>query len=164
IPKDARGPITFTARMNYRKFSWYNTRFSFAGVRDPAVKDPAVSPDFDDGPFVFTGDTSSVSGAIKAIPDLPTVVIAEDRLTLPILAQALKLSPDLASAHYFMALSLKARGRYDDALAHLGAAAGRFPRDKVVRNQMGRILFLQRRHPEAIAEFEKTLRVDPEDL
>src|SRR5262249_23771281 len=32
------------------------------------------------------------------------------------------------------------------------------------RNQIGRILFLQRRHQEAIAEFEKTLRVDPEDL
>src|SRR6185312_16724540 len=25
IPKDAKGPIRFTARLNYRKFSWYYT-------------------------------------------------------------------------------------------------------------------------------------------
>src|SRR3989441_3829023 len=31
IPAGARGPITLTARMNYRKFHWYNTQFSFAG-------------------------------------------------------------------------------------------------------------------------------------
>jgi tetratricopeptide (TPR) repeat protein len=80
------------------------------------------------------------------------------------LEKALAINPSLASAHYFLALALKARGRYDDALVHLRAAASRFPRDRVVRNQIGRILFLQRRHQEAIAEFEKTLRVDPEDL
>src|SRR5206468_24705 len=62
IPQRAKGPITLTARMNYRKFSWYNTRFSFAGVRDEAVAHPAIAPGFDDGPFVFTGDTSGVSG------------------------------------------------------------------------------------------------------
>jgi Tfp pilus assembly protein PilF len=88
VPRDARGPVTLTARMNYRKFSWWNTGFSFAGVRDPAVPGFEVSPDFDDGPFVFTGDTSRVSGQIKAIPDLPIVVVAEDRVTLPLLAAA----------------------------------------------------------------------------
>ncbi|PYS95894.1 MAG: hypothetical protein DMF50_06895 [Acidobacteria bacterium] len=243
IPQGARGPITLTARMNYRKFSWYNTRFSFAGMRDPAVARPAVAPGFDDGPFLFTGDTSGVSGGIKAIPDPPTVVIAQDRVTLPLvsgpggagglaraavpvpqpfdrerwndygigmllqgdlvaaraafervteidpryadgfvnlgrvlvqegdhetalplLERALGIAPDLASAHYFLALALKARGRYDAALEHLRAAAARFPRDKVVRDQIGRILFLQRRGQEAIAEFEKALLVDPEDL
>ena len=29
---------------------------------------------------------------------------------------------------------------------------------------MGRMLFLQRKYREAVAEFEKTLAVDPEDL
>ncbi|HEX9427707.1 MAG TPA: tetratricopeptide repeat protein, partial [Candidatus Polarisedimenticolia bacterium] len=83
---------------------------------------------------------------------------------MPILERALMIDPQKASAHYFLALALKARGRYDDALAHLRAAAARFPRDRVVRNQIGRILFLQRRHREAIGEFEAALRVDPEDL
>ncbi len=82
VPADAQGPLTFTARMNYRKFSWWNTQFSFAGVRDPAVRDFGLSPDFDDGPMIFTGETAGVSGKIKAIPDLPVTVIAEDKVTV----------------------------------------------------------------------------------
>ena len=238
VPRDARGPITLTARMNYRKFHWYNTRFSFAGVSEPSTPG-AVSADFDDRVVSFTGDTSRVSGALKEIPDLPVIVVAEDRVTLPLLGpaarspapappplpvdrerwndygigmllqgdlvaakrafervvaldpkyaagfvnvgrvlvqegdheaarpvleRALRLDPDLAGAHYFLALALKARGRYDDALAHLRAAAASFPRDRVVRDQIGRILFLQRHYLEAVAEFQRTLYIDPEDL
>jgi tetratricopeptide (TPR) repeat protein len=33
-----------------------------------------------------------------------------------------------------------------------------------VLNQIGRVLFLQRRYREAIAEFRKVLAIDPEDL
>jgi len=33
-----------------------------------------------------------------------------------------------------------------------------------VRNQIGRVLFLQRRYHEAIREFEQVLQIDPEDL
>jgi len=263
IPEDARSPITLTARMNYRKFTWYNTRFSFAGVPGPAASKNAVSADFDDRSFLFDGDTSRVSGAVKTIPDLPITVIAEDRLSLPLLEagrradraggratgraagrgaaggvdgapapqapeplpadrerwndygiglllqgdlvgakaafervvalepsyapgfvnlgrvlvqegehaaaiktleRALAIDPNLAGAHYFMALALKSRGRYDDALAHLRSASTAYPQDKVVRNQIGRLRFLQRRYREAIDEFETSLRVDPEDL
>ena len=39
-----------------------------------------------------------------------------------------------------------------------------YPRDRVVRNQMGRMLFLERKYQDAVAEFAKTLAVDPEDL
>jgi hypothetical protein len=39
-----------------------------------------------------------------------------------------------------------------------------YPRDRVVRNQMGRMLFLERKYKEAVGEFGKTLAVDPEDL
>jgi Flp pilus assembly protein TadD len=238
VPRDAQGPLTFTARMNYRKFSWWNTQFSYAGVRDPSVPDFEVTPHFDDGPFVFSGDTSGVSGNIKDIPDLPVTVVAENKVVvqlgdaadlaaaipagqafdrerwndygiglllqgdfvgakaafetvtrlepgyaagfvnlgrvlvqegdheaaMKVLNKGLEVDPNIASGHYFLALSLKSRGRYDEALDHLRQAAARFPRDKVVRNQIGRILFLKRQHREAIAEFEQTLRVDPEDL
>ena len=34
----------------------------------------------------------------------------------------------------------------------------------MVVNQIGRILFLKRQYPDAIAEFDKVLRIDPEDL
>ncbi|MFQ5877983.1 MAG: tetratricopeptide repeat protein [Acidobacteriota bacterium] len=70
--------------MNHRKFSWWNTRFAYAGIRDPDAEGYEVTPDFDDGPFVFSGDTSGVSGAIKSIPDLPVTVIAEHRVSLPL--------------------------------------------------------------------------------
>ena len=70
----------------------------------------------------------------------------------------------LASAHFFLALARKTFGEYDEALAHLRRAADQYPRDRVVRNQIGRVLFLQRQYPEAIAELEQVLAVDPEDL
>ncbi len=35
IPEDCGDSITLTAKLNYRKFSWWNTQWAFAGVRDP---------------------------------------------------------------------------------------------------------------------------------
>lgn len=87
VPEKGGDKITLHARLNYRKFSWYNTQFSFAGVEVPETKQPSsnekiTTPDYDDRQFVFTGDTSNVSGNIKAIPDLPVTVLAEDTKTL----------------------------------------------------------------------------------
>ena len=82
IPEDAGDTITLKARLNYRKFSWWNTQFAFAGVRDPTQREFALSPHYDDGRWIFTGDTSAVSGETKAIPDLPIVVLATAEATL----------------------------------------------------------------------------------
>jgi Flp pilus assembly protein TadD len=81
-----------------------------------------------------------------------------------VLRKALELSPDLAKTHFFLAMVMKPTGRYDDAVAHLRKAASSYPRDRVVRNQLGRVLFLQRKFPEAITELEKVLEIDAEDL
>ncbi len=35
VPKDAKGPIQFTAKLNYRKFAWYFTQFAYAGTPKP---------------------------------------------------------------------------------------------------------------------------------
>ncbi len=208
-------------------------------MRDPSHKDYSVGPGHDDGRWVFTGDTSRVSGKIKAIPTLPITVMAEDTVTLAVidgraslpdvkplldpsvrerwndygiglllqgdlkgaeaaflkvtrmdpgyaegwvnvgrarvqegnmaaaeevLRRALSVNPKLASAHFFLAMALKGMGRYDEALENLRVAAAQYPRDRVVLNQIGRILFLQRKHQEAIAELHKVLAIDPEDL
>jgi tetratricopeptide (TPR) repeat protein len=85
IPDNAAGPITLHARLNYRKFSWWNTQFSFAGVPDPTQKSPAVAPEYDDSTYLFTGDVSDVSGKIKAIPAPPIVELASDDVELKIL-------------------------------------------------------------------------------
>ena len=42
-------------------------------------------------------------------------------------------------------------------------AAEQYPNDRVVRNQTGRVLFLQRRYEEAIAEFQHVISIDAED-
>ncbi len=81
-----------------------------------------------------------------------------------VLERALVLQPNLARAHYFYARVLKAAGKYNDALVHLRAVLAQYPRDRVVRNEVGRILFLQKYYAEAIQELNRVLQIDPEDL
>jgi len=82
----------------------------------------------------------------------------------PILRKALAIDGALAKTHFFLGLVLKSLGRYDEALEHLRTAATRYPRDRVVRNQIGRVLFLKRQFDAAIGEFQRVLAIDPEDL
>jgi tetratricopeptide (TPR) repeat protein len=78
--------------------------------------------------------------------------------------RALAIDPNLAKTHFFLAVTLKGNGRYDEALAHLHIASDLYPRDRVVLNQLGRVLFLKRKFDEAIPYFRKVLQIDPEDL
>jgi Tfp pilus assembly protein PilF len=239
VPKDAGRKVTLTAKLNYRKFAWWNTQWAYAGVRDPSQASFETTKDYDEGRWVFTGDTSKVSGELKEIPDVPIVTMAEAQVTLPVtdapvtpaeetppdrrvaalrwndygiglllqgdllgaeraftrvteidpsyadgfvniarvrvqegdpdgaqemLREALGLAPNLAKSHYFYGLTLKTQGKYDEALESLKRAAAFYPRDRVVRNQIGRVHFLKREYRQAVAELEKTLEIDPEDL
>lgn len=239
IPENAGEKITLHAKLNYRKFMWWNTQFSFAGIPDPAQKPGEVTPDHDDTKYIFNSDTSSVSGDLKKIPDLPIVTVAEDIKTLrvlprtarpaqpqiqlmkedwtrwndygiglflqgdlkgaeaafqkitemdaqnpdgwvnvgrarvqegdtagarEVLEKALALKPDLARANFFYARVLKEEGQYDQAVHHLQTVLSQFPRDRVVHNELGRVLFLQKQYADAAREFEQTLTIDPEDL
>jgi tetratricopeptide (TPR) repeat protein len=243
IPESAGNKITLHARLNYRKFSWFNTQFSFAGVpadrAEPGVSGSVTTPDYDDRKYAFNGDTSRVSGNLKSIPDLPITIIAEDTKTLRVLARnapepqaktvttkeewtrwndygiglflqgdlkaaaaafekitqadprnpdgwtnigrvlvqegdtagarkvlekSLAIAPQLARTNFFYARALKEDGDYDDAIVHLKTVLAQFPRDRVVHNELGRILFLKKRYTEAVKEFEQTLSIDPEDL
>jgi Flp pilus assembly protein TadD len=85
IPESAGNKITLHARLCYRKFSWYGTHEAFAGQPDPASPN-SVSPDYDDRPTVFTASLSGVSAKQEAIPDLPVVAVAENEVTLPVVA------------------------------------------------------------------------------
>jgi tetratricopeptide (TPR) repeat protein len=80
------------------------------------------------------------------------------------LRKALTVDPRLAKTHFFLGSALKALGRYDEALEHTRIAESQYPRDRVVANQVGRLLFLKRQHQDAVAELSKVLAVDPEDL
>jgi tetratricopeptide (TPR) repeat protein len=238
VPPDAGDKIQLKARVNYRKFSWWNTQWAFSGVRDPQQTDYSVTVNHDDGRWLFAGDTSKVSGKIKAIPQIPITVLAESTATLKVagagavpqdrpyldksvrerwndygiglllqgdikaaeavflkvtemepgyadgwvnvgrariqegnmaaaeavLNKALEVDSKLAKTHFFLASALKTMGRYDEALKHLDIALAQYPRDRVVLNQAGRIQFLKRQYREGIEQFERVLRIDPEDL
>jgi tetratricopeptide (TPR) repeat protein len=59
---------------------------------------------------------------------------------------------------------LKSLGEYDEALSHLRTATAKYPRDRVVLNQLGRVLFLKRQFKDAVQAFTQVLTIDPEDL
>jgi Tfp pilus assembly protein PilF len=94
VPADCGNRITLKAKVNYRKFMWWNTQFAFGGVRDPEDKNPSVAKAHDDGKWVFTGDTSDVSGEIKAIPDIPTTVLSTSEAVLQVAARGSALPDD----------------------------------------------------------------------
>ena len=54
-------------------------------VPDP-TKPNAVAPDYDDRPTLFTASLSGVSAKEEKIPDLPIVALAENEVTLPVVA------------------------------------------------------------------------------
>ncbi len=85
IPESAGNKITLHARLCYRKFSWYGTHEAFDGQPDPASPN-SVAPDYDDRPTVFTASLSGVSAKREQIPDLPIVTVAENEVTLPVVA------------------------------------------------------------------------------
>ena len=84
IPPDCGDTLTVEAKLNYRKFNWWHTQWAYAGVRDPEDTDFQVDKGYDDGKWVWTGDTSDVAGKIKAIPNLPIVAMASTKATLKV--------------------------------------------------------------------------------
>ena len=237
VPENAGDKIKFTAKLCYRKFSWFNTQFSYAGV---SKQDPLqVSHGYDDRAVSFDGSTNDVSGKIKSIPDLPILTIAENTAEIRVLPKnapaeeaktvvkkedwqrwndygiglflqgdlkaaaaafqkvteadpnnpdgwvniarvavqegdvergrevvkrALTIAPNLARAHFFYARVLRTDGDYDGALQHLKIVLAQYPKDRVVLNEAGRILFLQRKFNESIDQLQQVIAIDPEDL
>jgi len=86
-PKNAKGPIHLTAKLNYRKFSWYYTQFSFAGVPKPGQDASLLTKDFNGLEYSFLAASipANASGKIRdRIPDLPIVTLAQSDATLPL--------------------------------------------------------------------------------
>src|SRR5215469_11447281 len=85
VPEGAGDHITLHAKLNYRKFMWFNTQFSFAGVPDPTQAQGEIAKDHDDRKWAFNGDLSDVSSNKKEIPNLPIITVAEDTKTIRVL-------------------------------------------------------------------------------
>src|SRR5450755_2163320 len=99
IPEKTGSKITLTARLRYRKFSWFGTQFAFAGElaheggsvhakpeAAPGATAPAVvTADYDDRKFAFTQSLQGVSAKQEKIPDLPIVTIAQNEVSVDVL-------------------------------------------------------------------------------
>lgn len=83
-PPDAGNELKLEARLCYRKFAWWNTQFSFAGVSS-GDGNATTTQDYDDRQVSFTGDTSRVSGKLKTIPNLPVVIVSTSQASLRVL-------------------------------------------------------------------------------
>jgi len=237
VPPSARGPIRFTAKLNYRKFAWYYTQFAYAGQPAPKQDAALLTRDRNGLEYQFTPASipPNVSGRIRdRIPDLPVITLAEARATVPLgepkwepvvrkqdrerwndwgiglllqgdlkgaeyafqkvteaepeyadgwlnvaraliqegeterakpyIARALKINPELGRTWFFQAAIQKADGDYDGALKSLEIARAKYPRDRVVLNQIARMLFLKRQYAAAVEALKQVCSVDPEDV
>ena len=93
VPQNAGSKITLTAKLCYRKFSWWNTHFAYAGVSQQEPVGPQTAKGYDDREFTFNGDLTRVSGKLKEIPELPIVVLAEDTVQLRVLPKGAPVEP-----------------------------------------------------------------------
>ena len=81
VPENAGDKITLTSRLLYRKFSYANTQFAYAGVFDPSQHDK-YNAAYDDRIQTLTTNFSDVSGKIHAVPNLPITTISEDTVAV----------------------------------------------------------------------------------
>jgi uncharacterized protein HemY len=146
LPRDAKGHIRFTAKLNYRKFSWYYTQFSYAGEPKPNQSSFLLASDHNELEYGFDpiNIPGNVSGEIKGrIPDLPIITLAEANVSLPISTEAapwrpvtsagtrerwndwgigLLLQGDLKGAEYAFQKAAEAEPGYADAWLNVARA------------------------------------------
>jgi tetratricopeptide (TPR) repeat protein len=240
IPKDVRGPIHLTAKLNHRKFSWYYTQFAYAGKPKPGEESKIdINHNAAEYSFEVANIPANVSGEVKGeVPLTPITVLAkaesnidltnnaaetkwrqvtnkktrerwndwgiglllqgdvkgaeyaftkvteaepdyadgwlnvaraliqegETERAKPFIQKSLTVNPNLGRTYYFRALIEKADGDYDAALKDLAIVDGKYPRDRVVWNQVARLQFLKRNYKESIEALKKVAEIDPEDL
>ena len=82
----------------------------------------------------------------------------------PFIAKALEINREFGRIWFFQAAIQKADGDYDGALKSLEVARSKYPRDRVVLNQIARLLFLQRKFQDAVEVLKQVNSVDPEDV
>ena len=85
VPEKTDSKITLTARLCYRKFTWWGTQFSFAGMPEPAEPGSKLTPDYDDRKFVLTASLEGVSAKQEQIPDVPIVIVAQSQALVDVL-------------------------------------------------------------------------------
>ncbi len=116
--------------------------------------------------YAFTKVTEAEPGYADGWLNVARALIQEGETerAKPYIAKALQIDSSLGRIWYFKALIEKADGDYDGALKSLKVVTDKYPRDRVVWNQVARLLFLKRQYKESIEALKKVAAIDPEDL
>jgi tetratricopeptide (TPR) repeat protein len=116
--------------------------------------------------YAFTKVTEAEPGYADGWLNVARALIQEGETerAKPFIQKSLAVNPDLGRTYYFRALIEKADGDYDAALKDLAIVDTKYPRDRVVWNQVARLQFLKRNYKESIAALNKVAAIDPEDL
>jgi tetratricopeptide (TPR) repeat protein len=77
--------------------------------------------------------------------------------------RAFAFDPTDARAQYYKGLCLRWQGKYEEAVAVLQPVADAYPRFRQVHQELGYIDLVLKRYPEAKAQYEAVLAVDPDD-
>ena len=117
VPASAKGPITFTAKLNYRKFAHYYTNYVYEGVAKPS----GATKGMPDVPIVTlaTAETKLLAGEPK--PWTP-VVRKEDRGRWNDWGIGLLLQGDLKGAQYAFKKVTEADAAYADGWLNMARA------------------------------------------
>jgi tetratricopeptide (TPR) repeat protein len=99
IPEGVGNKITLHARLCYRKFSWWNTQFAFAGEANPNQPKLEVTPGYDDTQYTFTASLKGVSAKEEKLPDVPIVAVAENEVTLNVLPRGAAVQQPKTDLH-----------------------------------------------------------------
>ncbi len=205
VPKDAQGPIAFTAKLNYRKFSHFYTQFAYEGrpapdlpivtVAEAKAIVPLLAPmgepvwqaavqkqdrerwndwgiglllqgDLKGAEYAFRRVTEAEPGYADGWLNVARALIqeGETEAAKPFIEKARATDASLGRIYFFRAMIEKAEGDYDAALRSLRIVERKYPRDRVVLNQIARMLFLKRDYNGALAALQRVCLVDPEDL
>jgi tetratricopeptide (TPR) repeat protein len=66
--------------------------------------------------------------------------------------------------NYYYAVTLKAQGHFNEALAYFKKVVSKFPRDRVAKLERGQLYLLMQDYERARGDFEKVLSLDPENV
>ncbi|MDZ7289566.1 MAG: tetratricopeptide repeat protein [candidate division KSB1 bacterium] len=84
VPSDCGDKLHLTAKLNYRKFSWWYTQWVFAGLAGPKSRESDPGTDIIDGPSLLKGLPYTRTAEYSSIPEVPIVEMARDEITLAV--------------------------------------------------------------------------------